>query len=176
MADRRKKSVFGQSEAMDRVTSPDDLNQYIRVSSPSMWLIIGALYILLIIGLWWAITGDVLTTVSCQGICEGSVAYGYVPLENAAELKVGQEALITIGDATVKGEVTGVSSVPLSPAQAAETLESPELAMSVVPPAGGVQVSVQLDANAALQPENKTLSSVEVVLSDVSPIELVMKK
>lgn len=176
MTRSKKNSVFGKSEALERVTSPDDLNQYIRVTSPSVWLVIGALYILLLVGLWWAMTGNILTTTSCQAIRDKQTAYGYLTIESAAGVAVGQDVLVTLGDSKIEGQIIDVSPVPVSPAQAAETLGSPELAASVVPQNGGVQVTASLATEGREMPPGKALVQMEIVLSDVTPIQLVMGK
>ena len=49
-------SVFRQS-SIDRVQSPEQLNDYIKVSNPSAWIIIIAAIILLVSVLVWSIFG-----------------------------------------------------------------------------------------------------------------------
>ena len=50
----RKKSV-------DKVTSPEQLNDYIRVTTPSVWLVLLALFLLLAGLLAWSVFGTVTT-------------------------------------------------------------------------------------------------------------------
>ena len=51
----RKKSI-------DRVSSPEQLNDYIRVTKPSVWLVLIAVILLLIGMLIWGIFGSVTVT------------------------------------------------------------------------------------------------------------------
>ena len=51
----RKKSI-------DRVSSPEQLNDYIRVTKPSVWLVLIAVVLLLIGMLIWSIFGSVTVT------------------------------------------------------------------------------------------------------------------
>ena len=51
----RKKSI-------DRVSSPEQLNDYIRVTTPSVWLVRLAVILLLIGMLIWSIFGSVTVT------------------------------------------------------------------------------------------------------------------
>ena len=51
----RKKSI-------DRVSSPEQLNDYIRVTTPSVWLVLLAVILLLIGMLIWSIFGKVTVT------------------------------------------------------------------------------------------------------------------
>ena len=48
----RKKSV-------EKISSPDELNDYIRVTTPSVWILLAAIIILLVGMLAWSIFGTV---------------------------------------------------------------------------------------------------------------------
>ena len=54
-------SVFRQKN-IDRVSSPEQLNDYIRVTTPSVWLVLAALVLLLIGMLVWSVLGTVEAT------------------------------------------------------------------------------------------------------------------
>lgn len=58
MADKQGNGIFRQ-KSMDRVSSPEQLNDYIRVTTPSVWLVLLALVILLVGMLAWSIFGRV---------------------------------------------------------------------------------------------------------------------
>ena len=51
-------SIF-REKSMDRISSPEELNDYIRVTTPSVWLVLLALVILLIGILAWSILGRI---------------------------------------------------------------------------------------------------------------------
>ena len=51
-------SIFRQ-KSMDRVSSPEQLNDYIRVTTPSVWVVLIALVLLLAGMLVWSIFGTV---------------------------------------------------------------------------------------------------------------------
>ena len=57
-----KNSIF-RKKSMDRVSSPEQLNDYIRVTSPGVWLFLIALILLLTGFIIWAAFGrlDVVT-------------------------------------------------------------------------------------------------------------------
>ena len=57
---KEEKSIFRQ-KSMDRISSPEDLNDYIRVTNPSVWVVLLALVLLLIGMLSWSILGTVET-------------------------------------------------------------------------------------------------------------------
>ena len=49
------KSIFRKSN-LDRISSPEKLNEYIRVSRPSTWIILGAIVVMLAAAMFWAST------------------------------------------------------------------------------------------------------------------------
>jgi hypothetical protein len=51
-----KRSVF-RKKNLDKVFSPEQLNDYIKVSNPSIWIVLAAVIILLIALFAWAFFG-----------------------------------------------------------------------------------------------------------------------
>ena len=58
-----------RKKSLDRVSSPEQLNDYIRVTTPAVWLVLLALVILLAGMLLWSILGTV-TVQTDQGVTE----------------------------------------------------------------------------------------------------------
>ena len=54
-------SIFRQ-KSLDRVSSPEQLNDYIRVTTPSVWLVLAAIILLLVGMLAWSVFGTVQAT------------------------------------------------------------------------------------------------------------------
>ena len=50
-----------RKKSLDRISSPEQLNDYIRVTNPSVWVVLLALVLLLIGMLSWSILGTVET-------------------------------------------------------------------------------------------------------------------
>lgn len=53
-----KKSIF-RKKSLERVTSPEQLNDYIKVTTPSVWMILFATLILIVGTLFWAVFGKI---------------------------------------------------------------------------------------------------------------------
>ena len=53
-----KRSIF-RKKSLDRVTSPEQLNDYIKVTTPSVWLILIASLILIVGVVVWAVFGRI---------------------------------------------------------------------------------------------------------------------
>ncbi len=59
MADKQQGSKLFREKSMERVSSPEALNDYIRVTTPSVWIVLIALVVLLVGMLTWSIFGKV---------------------------------------------------------------------------------------------------------------------
>ena len=53
-----EKSIF-RKKSLERVTSPEQLDDYIKVTTPSVWLVLAATLILIAGTLFWAVFGRV---------------------------------------------------------------------------------------------------------------------
>ena len=56
MAEKDNGSIFRQ-KSLDRINSPDQINDYIRVLNPAMWMVLLGIILLLLAGILWAALG-----------------------------------------------------------------------------------------------------------------------
>ena len=54
---------------MDKISSPEQMNDYIRVANPSVWMILAAIIVLLIGVCVWGMYGQLDTKLQTGGIC-----------------------------------------------------------------------------------------------------------
>lgn len=118
-------SVF-RASALERLTSPEALDELMHVTSPRAWLALLALGCLLLAAVLWTIFTTVTTTVDAPGVvATGSGAHGlgaivYVTQSQARHVHPGMSATLTVTGAnlgqpiTVSGTVASVSSAPAS--------------------------------------------------------------
>lgn len=59
-------NVF-RKKSLDRLQSVDQLNDYIKVSNPSVWLVISAVCVLLVSLFVWSVRGNITTSVDSTG-------------------------------------------------------------------------------------------------------------
>lgn len=68
-----EKSIF-RKKSMDKINSPENLDDYIRVTGPSLWLILGAIIALLIGFCAWGALGTIETrTIVGAVVSDGNV-------------------------------------------------------------------------------------------------------
>ena len=58
-----KQDIF-RKKSLDRIQSPEQIDDYVRVVTPGLWLVLGAIVFLLAAGIMWGITSRVEVTVT----------------------------------------------------------------------------------------------------------------
>lgn len=101
-------NLFRKS-SIDRVNSPEQLNEYIRVANPSVWLILAAVVALLVGVLIWGVFGTIETNIETGATVEKTTATCYVSAEDAARLETGMS--VTIENST--GSIKSIAKTPV---------------------------------------------------------------
>lgn len=99
----RKKSI-------EQVSSPEQLNEYIRVSNPSIWMVLAAIVILLVGICVWGIVGHLDTTLTTVAIGEHGEMTIYVRESDISSIEPGM--VVRIGD--VEYTVSEILSEPMA--------------------------------------------------------------
>jgi len=102
-------TLFRQ-KSLDRISSPEQLNDYIRVSTPSVWMLLLAIVILLLGVCVWSVTGRLDTTLPAVAVAQEGTITAYVREGDASKVQEGMT--ITIGGS--KGTVAAISTQPVS--------------------------------------------------------------
>ena len=93
------------------LTGPEQLDSYIKVTNPSVWVLLSAVLVLLIAMFCWVFWGTVEITLALPVYTDESASFAFVRAEEAVLLRKGMQ--VRIGG--VKGEIQEVSrsSAPL---------------------------------------------------------------
>ncbi len=97
-----------RKSSTERVSSPEQLNDYVCVSNPSVWMILAAVIVLLIGVCVWGVFGKLDTKISTAGVSQNGIFTCFVAEENAAKIKPGMEL-------NVDGNVLSVSEISAKP-------------------------------------------------------------
>jgi HlyD family secretion protein len=87
--------------ALERLSSPEQLDQLLQVTNPRGWLALGALGAVLLAALAWSILGSIPTEAAGEGIL---LRQGGVTSLVAAEQGQVEELLVAVGDVIAKGQ------------------------------------------------------------------------
>lgn len=164
-------SLFRKT-SLEGISSPDQLNDYIKVSNPRMWMVLAALFILLAAVFVWGFAGSLPTTVHSKGVVLNGTAVCFVSAEDAGKLSTGQHVTAASSTGELKGQVTKISNVPLSSAEIADELQSDYLVQALTSSDFAVKVDISLDHSV---PTDGTLLDVRIVTNSVRPIDFLLK-
>ncbi len=159
-------SIFNKT-ATEKLRSPDDLDKYVRVTNPSVWLVLAACIAMLIGLLAWGIFGAVTTSVATTGTCVESQAVCFLSADDTAKVHVGDIAVV--GGHRMK--VSSVSSVPLSRNEAASVLKSDYLVSTLVQEDWAYQINFEGDTS---ELSEGVPLVVNITTERVAPITLIL--
>ena len=78
-----------RKKSLDKVKSPDNLGEYIKVVNPSIWLLIAGILVLLLGLCCWGIFGNIQTVVHAQVQCTGAEAVCLLSQEDSSRVRPG---------------------------------------------------------------------------------------
>ena len=80
-----------EDKKFKKVNSPDQLNQYIRLSNPGVWILLLAIVVLLVGVCIWGYFGKIYTKIKTVVISDNYTSYLYVKEEDMAKIKNGMQ-------------------------------------------------------------------------------------
>ena len=119
-AGKKKKTSIFRKETLDRISSPEQLTDYLRVTSPGIWIILAAIVTLLVGFFVWMGVDTIETTVPVGVSMEGAhatvaITEGDVRIEKDMTLRVGgKEAAIQSTKTDEYGRTVGLANVDLT--------------------------------------------------------------
>ena len=106
-----------REKSIKKISSPEQINDYIKTSNPSIWIIFSAVAILLIGALTWTVFGELEITVPSVTVCKDGKAYCYIS-ENDME-KMTDNAY-----ARIEGSEYDLDNISKLPVTATEVISS----------------------------------------------------
>lgn len=104
-------NIFRQ-KSIDKVSSPESLNDYVKVASPSVWMILVGIIILLIGVCVWGVLGRLDTKVRVGVTNNGSESVCYISESDIHKVQIGQTfevngnrcEILMIGSTPIQGK------------------------------------------------------------------------
>jgi hypothetical protein len=198
MADE-KPSLFRQ-EALDKISSPEQLDQLLQVVSLKDWLPLVSLGFVVAIALIWSIFGKVPLTAEAKGLLLQSqtdpnqlISISYFPIEDGRQIHSGDRMLITPVTANfqefggIEATVTEVSAQPVMRSSALQQVQNNAELLDLVYVPASIAVVAQLKPDASTAtgyqwsmskgPDMRLAGEVptqgRVTLSERSPIQFI---
>lgn len=109
-----------RKESMDRVNSPEQLNDYIRVATPSVWMVLAAIIVLLVGVCVWGIFWHLDTRLDTFGVCRDGKLTCY--LTEADISQMAENAFVSVDGSEYPVTEVSAFSIAFSEAENAQLL------------------------------------------------------
>ena len=193
-----KDSIF-RKKSLDRISSPEQLNDYIRVSNTSIWLIITALFIIAISFSVWAVSGNITNEISGNGVFTGKDSdvvdsvICYIDANQASKISEGMQVRIydklKSQNAFVTGKVSRIAKDAVKQDDIMQSYSSEYIADSILDAEYGVGVLITLNKSldgdyiwANNEKGNESfikvneLCKIDIITESITPIEFLFNQ
>lgn len=96
-----KEEIF-RKKSLDKVKSPENLDDYIRVSNPGVWLLLVSVFVLLAGACIWGVFGHIESTVPATVHVEDGKTVCYIAEENIASVRAGMTVKFSDREAVIE--------------------------------------------------------------------------
>ena len=159
MEESNNSGIFRKS-SLDSISAPEQLNDYIRVIGPSVWVVLIAIIIMLLGIIIWGVFGRLNTAAKTVAFVDDSLVICYVNQDVANE--VDKSDVMYVGGQNAKIESVSTVPVQASGVYDAQTLE--DLGLS------GYEMLFAVTAKANVP--NGSYSS-EIIVEQIRPLSFI---
>lgn len=163
------------NESNDRVKSPERLDEYIRVASPGIWLMVIALILIFVSVIVWGFVGTIPVSMTQTGAIDGmSIGLMVDASKYNGKALVGKEVSFVTIDGTIgKGSVESSSDVPFSSEELKRSLNSDFLSANLISADYSYVLNIKPEID--LTGRETELVEVTIITDEVKPISFLMK-
>jgi hypothetical protein len=160
MADETEKPSLFRQEALDRISSPEQLDQLLQVVSLKDWLPLASLGFVVAIALIWSILGKVPLTAEAKGLLlqdktnpNQLISVSYFPIEDGRQIQTGDRMLVTPVTANfqevggLEAIVTEVSAQPVMRSAALQQVQNNSELLDLVYVPASIEVIAHLKSD-----------------------------
>jgi len=179
--------IFRKS-SLERISSPEQLNEYVKITNPGAWAVLSGLLAVLICVFVWAWAGSILETVQLIGVAyahegEGVTVYCYVPMNVSKRIDAGMNVQISPDYAPreefgyILGKVESVGGKPVTEDEITQTFGNINYVMEFITGGNMVQVKVVPEQEKGrLKWSNKKGENVSVTNGSYCDLLIVVKE
>ena len=152
----------------ERINSPEQLNEYIRVTTPGTWLILGSILVFFEGFFIWIFTGSLEVSSSSYVYSHGGKSVAFLPAGTASKLKAGMTVRLPETEAT--GKIGSVGTDALTFDEMSAIVGDNNVLMMGI---NGGDRMIQVDAEIPDAPQGVSRSV--FVMDSVSPLSFLFR-
>lgn len=159
--------TFFRKESMQRISSPEKLDEYLRVLNPSVWVMLTALIGLIVVFFIWGFTGTIHDVCSTNGVRSADTLTCYVEPQYGMEIRTGMHVIVN-GDSS--GVVVNVEKEPVTRSEAEKEIGNAFHSATLDLHDWNTRVDIAADGTDSAN----EVQTAEIVVSEFRPIEFLM--
>lgn len=102
-----------REKSLERISSPENLNEYLKVASPGVWLIMISVILVIVGGIFWASSGYVEKTVETALVSDGA-GENYLIIKGNEKDNIAVDMEVRVPDRD-SAKIVSVSATPIHP-------------------------------------------------------------
>lgn len=185
-----KKSIFRKS-SIERISSPEKLNEYIKIVNPGLVIILSSIFLILLGCGFWFFSGKIPKYLDITGVSVTSKngiqkVYCYVPISIAKRLKTGMEVQISPDYAPkeqygyIKGNVSNIGEEIITEEYLAKIFDNPQIVLPAISSSSSNLIQIELNLEGWSSSKGEVISisdgstcTVSVVEKEQKPYQLI---
>lgn len=188
---REKENGLFRKSSLERVSSPEKLNEYIKVVNPGLIIILVAILLILVGSGFWFFSGKIPKYLELEGVSvtsrEGTKkVYCYVPIPTAKRLSIGMGVQLSPDYAPkeqfgyINGKVENIADTVATQESLFEKFENPQIVRPIIMNADSNLIEVEITVGSWSSSKGEEIDltdgsvcSVSVIESEQKPYELI---
>ncbi len=193
----KENNLFRKS-SLERVSSPEQLNEYIKITNPSLIVILLGIISIVVAGAIWVFAGGIPETVKIKGVvitepASTSTLHCFVPIGTSKRIMPGMDAEVSPDYADrsqygfIRGKVISVSDEMVTEDYLLKNFSNPQLVTSTVArsmqESGSNVVEVKISMGEWSNEKGKSVEVTEgancmalAVVNEIKPYDLIFNK
>lgn len=189
-----EKNLFRKS-SLERVSSPEQLNEYIKVTNPSLIVILVTVFAMILSAMVWIFAGGLPKTVSLEGVVMGNSSgtqkvYSYVSIGDSKRLTEGTAVQICPEYAPreeygyINGKITSIGDEIVTSQYLNYKFDNPQIILPLITAASKESNLIEIEMEMGdwsnengknIEIVEGTLCEVSAIVGETKPYELIFK-
>ena len=189
-----EKNLFRKS-SLEKVSSPEQLNEYIKVTNPSLIVILVTVFAMILSAMVWIFAGGLPKTVSLQGVVIGDSkgaqkVYSYVSIGDSKRLSEGMTVQICPEYAPreeygyINGKIISIGSEIVTSQYLNYKFENPQIILPLISAASKESNLIEIEMEMgnwsnenghSIEIVDDTLCDISAIIGQTKPYELIFK-
>lgn len=158
-------SVLFREDAMRKMTSAEDLDNYLKITNPASWTVLVAIAVLLAAGIIWGACGTVPVTTNATGVVRDGQIECFLPLD--ADMHATTESKVTV--VNYPSSIVSVDTTPYSKREVEESIGRDYASTSLSLTDWSYKVIVALPAEMSGLVDGDEVP-VQIVMKEIAPL------